>query len=89
MNDPAYWALALAALVAAGSIAFMRKIGMLHLISILAAWSGSIGSIMLLHGILPSIVAATVSMFAGALLFAISLVRSGIASMPNRRYEER
>jgi hypothetical protein len=89
MSEPVFWALALAALTAAGSTSFMRRIGKPRLISLLTVWAGSVASILLLYGTIPAVLTASVTGTAGGLLLIISLIRSGISSMPNQRYEER
>lgn len=84
-----FWLLFATAIAAACSAAFVRRIRSLRILAILTAWSGSVGAILQLHGIMPAIITAAASGSMGALIFIASLVRSGIAAMPNCRYEKR
>lgn len=89
LREPAFWALFIVALSAAATPSMLRKIGRTRTVSLLSVWCGAIATTFLLYGSTATFMSAALSLFMGVLLLLSSLIRSGLKSMPNRRFEER
>lgn len=87
--EPTWWALFLASLTACGAGALMRSIGWMRALALLSVWAGATGTSSLICGTFPALLSAGLSALAGAILLAVSIVWSGVKSMPKRRFEER
>ncbi|HHE32795.1 MAG TPA: hypothetical protein ENL07_09300 [Chlorobaculum parvum] len=89
LTEPLFWILTAASLATASAPALMRSISKTKAIAITAIWAILTGSSAFFFGLLPALATALVSLLLGLLLFALSLVISGIKSMPNQRFEDR
>jgi len=89
ISEPAYWMLLAASLSACCAAAFMQRICRIRGAALLSVFAGASGTTWLLFGPIAAIISASFSAAIGLVLLIASLVRSGIRSMPNSRFEER
>jgi uncharacterized membrane-anchored protein len=89
LHEPAFWLLAAAAFAISSIPSMMRSIGKKRIASIVLLWVTACSATCLLFGTLPAILSAIASLVWGAMLLAASLIRSGVKSMPNNRFENR
>jgi len=89
LHEPAFWLLAAVAFAMSSIPSTMRSIGKKRITSIVLLWGSACIAICLLFGTLPALLSAIVSLVWGAMLLIASLIRSGVKSMPNNRFENR
>jgi hypothetical protein len=89
LHDPIYWTVAAVCAATASTPALLRSIGKMKAITIAVLWLAGCAAAMLRSGLLPGLAVMAASGLLGILLLAGSLIRSGIKSMPNKRFEER
>jgi hypothetical protein len=89
LDEPAFWALFVAALSASATPSMLRKAGGARLVSLLSVWSGATATTGLLYGSTATLISAALSITAGIVLLIASLILSGLKSMPNKRFEKR
>ncbi len=88
-GDPAFWALLTAAVAATASAVRLRPVGILRAVALVIVWSCACATSALLLGMNAAMLTGALSILSGLSLLAISIIRTGIESMPNRRYENR
>jgi len=87
--EPSFWMLLAASLSAWTSLALLRSIGKIRMAAALTVWTAATGTTFLICGGFAATLSAALSVVAGGSLLIGSLIRSGVKSMPNRRFEER
>jgi hypothetical protein len=67
----------------------LPTVGKLSAIAIASLWLASCTVILFRFGLIPGLSTLAISGLLGLLLMVLSLIRSGIRSMPNQRFEDR
>jgi hypothetical protein len=89
LQDPIYWLLGALCAATASMPAMIRSIGKTGALAIAAFWLAGCAAVLWRFGLLAGFAAMAGSALLGILLLAASLIRSGIKSMPNQRFEDR
>lgn len=89
LHEPIYWLLAASSIATAATPAFLRSISKTKAVTIALFWTSLCGITLIMFGLIPGLATVIFSLLIGLLLFAASLVMSGIKSMPNQRFEDR
>jgi hypothetical protein len=89
LHEPTYWLLTAGCLGIASIPALMRSIAKMKIIAIAALWLALCAAMLWRFGLLPGVATMLISGGWGIILFIASLIRSGIKSMPNKRFEKR
>ena len=89
LHEPIYWLLTASSVATAATPAFLHSISKAKAITIVLLWTTFCGITLIMFGLIPGLATALFSMIIGLLLLAVSLVMSGIKSMPNQRFEDR
>ncbi len=89
LNQPIFWLLAAACIAISSIPSRLRSIDRKKAALIATLWASACGATYLLYGTLPAILSATCSAVWGTLFLTASLIRSGVKSMPNNRFENR
>lgn len=89
LHEPIFWLFAAACLAISSIPSLLRSIDRRKAAIIVTLWAMACGTIYILFGTIPAIISALCSAVWGAFLLAASLIRSGVKSMPNNRFENR
>jgi hypothetical protein len=89
LHEPAYWLLSVGCLCVASLPALIRSITKTKAIVIVALWLALCIATTWQFGLLAGLATTLISAVWGVILLAVSLIFSGIKSMPNQRFEDR